>query len=101
MFIVITYGVVLSDLITGRKPVDMKRPPGQGILFSWVSDIHHFSMLFLFEMVHPALQGQFSTKGLVQAGCSNCSHVCSTGSRLSPFHEGCGAVSQPPCQAVF
>ncbi|XP_057849466.2 uncharacterized protein LOC131060306 isoform X2 [Cryptomeria japonica] len=57
--------------------------------------------LFLFEMVHPALQGQFSTKGLVQAGCSNCSHVCSTGSRLSPFHEGCGAVSQPPCQAVF
>ncbi|XP_072994481.1 uncharacterized protein [Typha latifolia] len=32
---VYSYGVVLLELLTGRKPVDMLRPPGQEILVTW------------------------------------------------------------------
>ncbi|KAK2992423.1 hypothetical protein RJ640_022801, partial [Escallonia rubra] len=32
---VYSYGVVLLGLLTGRVPVDMKRPPGEGVLLSW------------------------------------------------------------------
>ncbi|XP_051135147.1 receptor-like serine/threonine-protein kinase ALE2 isoform X3 [Andrographis paniculata] len=32
---VYSYGVVLLELLTGRKPVDMSRPPGQENLVSW------------------------------------------------------------------
>lgn len=32
-----SYGVVLLELLTGRVPVDMKRPPGEGVLVNWVS----------------------------------------------------------------
>jgi hypothetical protein len=27
---------VLLELLTGRVPVDMKRPPGEGVLVNWV-----------------------------------------------------------------
>lgn len=32
---VYSYGVVLLELLTGRKPVDLSRPPGQENLVSW------------------------------------------------------------------
>ena len=34
---VYSYGVVLLELLTGRVPVDIKRPPGEHVLVSWVS----------------------------------------------------------------
>ncbi|KAK9906222.1 hypothetical protein M0R45_031232 [Rubus argutus] len=33
---VYTYGVVPLELLTGRVLVDMKIPPGEGVLVSWV-----------------------------------------------------------------
>lgn len=34
---VYSYGVVLLELLTGRKPVDMSQPQGQENLVTWVS----------------------------------------------------------------
>lgn len=36
---VYSYGVVLLELLTGRKPVDMAQPAGQENLVTWVSNI--------------------------------------------------------------
>jgi len=36
---VYSYGVVLLELLTGRKPVDMSRPPGQENLVAWASSL--------------------------------------------------------------
>jgi len=33
---VYSYGVVLLELLTGRKPVDMSQPTGQENLVTWV-----------------------------------------------------------------
>lgn len=55
---VYSYGVVLLELLTGRKPVDMSQPSGQENLVTWVSIepsiisllifIHHRSLLVQF-----------------------------------------------------
>lgn len=42
---VYSYGVVLLELLTGRKPVDMAQPSGQENLVTWVSIIN-FSIGF-------------------------------------------------------
>jgi serine/threonine protein kinase len=38
---VFSFGVVLLELITGQKPVDQTRPPGQESLVEWVRSVHH------------------------------------------------------------
>jgi serine/threonine protein kinase len=38
---VYSYGVVLLELLTGRKPVDMSQPQGQENLVTWVSRTLH------------------------------------------------------------
>lgn len=43
---VYSYGVVLLELLTGRKPVDMSQPNGQENLVTWVRTSSHSTCLY-------------------------------------------------------
>lgn len=62
---VYSFGVVLLELLTGRSPVDVKRPPGEDVLVSWALP-RLTNREKLMEMVDPALGGQCSNKELIQ-----------------------------------
>ncbi|XP_072982909.1 probable serine/threonine-protein kinase PBL7 [Typha latifolia] len=62
---VYSYGVVLLELLTGRIPVDSKRPPGEHVLVSWALP-RLTNREKVMEMVDPILRGQFSRKDLIQ-----------------------------------
>ncbi|KAB1200846.1 Serine/threonine-protein kinase PBS1 [Morella rubra] len=62
---VYSYGVVLLELLTGRVPVDTKRPPGEHVLVSWALP-RLSNREKVVKMVDPALQGQYSKKELIQ-----------------------------------
>jgi serine/threonine protein kinase len=47
---VYSYGVVLLELLTGRKPVDMSQPNGQENLVTWVCYILFNPMLLLSKL---------------------------------------------------
>ncbi|KAE8676421.1 putative serine/threonine-protein kinase RLCKVII [Hibiscus syriacus] len=61
-----SFGVVLLELITGRKAFDHSRERGEQNLVSWArprfKDRRNFS-----DMADPQLQGQYPMKGLYQA----------------------------------
>ncbi|KAL4377237.1 hypothetical protein GQ457_02G035900 [Hibiscus cannabinus] len=62
---VYSYGVVLLQLLTGRVPVDIKRPPGEHVLVSWALP-RLTNRDKVEEMVDPTIQGQYSKKDLIQ-----------------------------------
>ncbi|KAK9691867.1 hypothetical protein RND81_09G225400 [Saponaria officinalis] len=62
---VYSYGVVLLQLITGRVPVDTRRPSGEHVLVSWaLPRLTHREKVM--EMVDPTLKGQYSHKDIIQ-----------------------------------
>ena len=56
-----SYGVLIYELITGRRPVDHNRPKGEQKLLEWVrpylSDAKKFRLI-----VDPRLEGKYSLK---------------------------------------
>lgn len=53
---VYSYGVVLLELLTGRKPVDMSQPSGQENLVTWVSHSYiNVTLLWHFSLISSVL----------------------------------------------
>ncbi|CAI9774406.1 unnamed protein product [Fraxinus pennsylvanica] len=72
---VYSYGVVLLELLSGRKPVDMSRPPGQENLVTWAQSLLT-SREGLEQLVDPSLAGtyDFDDMAKVAAITSMCVH---------------------------
>ncbi|CAK9133436.1 unnamed protein product [Ilex paraguariensis] len=72
---VYSYGVVLLELLSGRKPVDMSQPPGQENLVTWARPLLT-SREGLQQLVDPTLAGSydFDDMARVAAIASMCVH---------------------------
>ncbi|GLT67569.1 hypothetical protein SLA2020_398660 [Shorea laevis] len=72
---VYSYGVVLLELLTGRKPVDMSQPPGQENLVTWARPLLT-SRESVEQLVDPSLPGTYNFGDLakVAAIASMCVH---------------------------
>uniref|UniRef100_A0A9I9DA32 Protein kinase domain-containing protein n=1 Tax=Cucumis melo TaxID=3656 RepID=A0A9I9DA32_CUCME len=62
---VYSFGIVLLELLTGRVPVDIKRPQGEHVLVSWALP-RLTNREKLEKMIDPAIQGKYSKKDLIQ-----------------------------------
>ncbi|KAM7527358.1 hypothetical protein LguiB_030768 [Lonicera macranthoides] len=73
---VYSYGVVLLELLSGRKPVDMSQPAGQENLVTWARPLLA-SREGLQQLVDPALAGtyNFDDMAKVAAIASMCVHI--------------------------
>ncbi|KAK2968337.1 hypothetical protein RJ640_021726 [Escallonia rubra] len=67
---VYSYGVVLLELLTGRKPVDMSQPSGQENLVTWVCEISARPILRdkerLEELADPRLGGKYPNEDFIR-----------------------------------
>ncbi|KAL6903677.1 hypothetical protein ACP4OV_004490 [Aristida adscensionis] len=73
---VYSYGVVLLELLSGRKPVDMTQPPGSENLVTWARPLLT-SREGLHQLVDPAMPAgyDFEKLGKAAAIASMCVHV--------------------------
>ncbi|KAG6469526.1 hypothetical protein ZIOFF_074251 [Zingiber officinale] len=62
---VYSYGVVLLELLTGRRPVDMSQPSGQENLVTWARPILHDGNR-LEELADPLLAGKYPKDDFVR-----------------------------------
>ena len=62
---VYSYGVVLLELLTGRKPVDLSQPPGQENLVTWVRPLLT-SKEALQTIIDPVLESNVSFEAVVK-----------------------------------
>lgn len=72
---VYSYGVVLLELLSGRKPVDMSQPPGQENLVTWARPLLT-NREGLAQLVDPTMAGAYDFDDLakVSAIASMCVH---------------------------
>ncbi|ONK77011.1 uncharacterized protein A4U43_C02F2190 [Asparagus officinalis] len=61
-----SFGVVLLEIITGRRAIDNSRPAGEQNLVAWARPLFKDRKKFP-QMADPILQGQYPTRGLYQA----------------------------------
>ncbi|CAJ1956040.1 unnamed protein product [Sphenostylis stenocarpa] len=61
-----SFGVVLLEIITGRKAIDNKKPAKEQSLVAWARPLFKDRKRFC-EMVDPLLLGQYPVRGLYQA----------------------------------
>ncbi|KAJ1698461.1 hypothetical protein LUZ63_006973 [Rhynchospora breviuscula] len=61
-----SFGVVMLELITGRKAVDTTRPTREQVLVQWATPLFKDKKNFT-KMVDPLLEGEFPLKSLYQA----------------------------------
>ncbi|XP_010551893.1 PREDICTED: serine/threonine-protein kinase CDL1-like isoform X2 [Tarenaya hassleriana] len=53
---VYAFGVVLLELLTGRKPIEAKRPPGEENLVAWAKPLLHRGMEATEELLDPLVK---------------------------------------------
>jgi len=63
---VFSFGVVLLELLTGRRSMDKKRPNGEQSLVGWARPLLGDKKR-LFQLIDPRLEGHFSIKGAEKA----------------------------------
>ncbi|KAK6926863.1 Protein kinase domain [Dillenia turbinata] len=61
-----SFGVVLLEIITGRKAIDESKPPGEQNLVAWARPLFKDRKKFP-QMADPLLQGEYPMRGLYQA----------------------------------
>ncbi|CAH8319526.1 unnamed protein product [Eruca vesicaria subsp. sativa] len=68
---VYAFGVVLLELITGRKPIEVRRPPGEENLIVWAKPLLHRGMGGIEELLDPRLtctrKNSVSMERMIQA----------------------------------